>query len=93
MADEIPRPDPNPEIGLKKKIRRSLTGFGFQEVMTYTLTSLQELSNTVAEPHPPEPMPVHIANPMTADQEYLRSSLRANLLATLAATGVTRKAG
>jgi phenylalanyl-tRNA synthetase beta chain len=85
LADEIPKPDPNPAIGLKKKIRRGLTGFGFQEVMTYTLTSLQALSNTFAEPHPPEPMPAHIINPMTAEQEYLRSSLRANLLATLAA--------
>ena len=47
--------------------------------------SLQVLSNTAAEPHPPEPMPVHVVNPMTADQEYLRPSLRANLLATLAA--------
>jgi len=28
---------------------------------------------------------VHVVNPMTADQEYLRPSLRANLLATLAA--------
>jgi phenylalanyl-tRNA synthetase beta chain len=85
LGDEIPRPDLHPAIGLKKKIRRSLTGLGFQEVMTYTLTSLQDLSNIVAEPHPPEPMPVHIINPMTADQEYLRPSLRANLLATLAA--------
>jgi phenylalanyl-tRNA synthetase beta chain len=85
MDEEIPRPDPNPVLRLKKSIRRILTGFGFQEVMTYTLTSLQVLSNTFAEPHPPEPMPVHIVNPMTADQEYLRSSLRANLLTTLAA--------
>ncbi len=85
MRDEIPKPEANPEGELKKRIRRSLTGFGFQEVMTYTLTSLQELSNTNAEAHTPEPMPVHIANPMTADQEYLRSNLRSNLLTTLAA--------
>jgi phenylalanyl-tRNA synthetase beta chain len=85
MDEEIPKPNPNTEIRLKKNIRRSLTGFGFQEVMTYTLTSLQELSNIAAEPYPPEPSPIHIANPMTADQEYLRSSLRSNLLGTLAA--------
>jgi phenylalanyl-tRNA synthetase beta chain len=85
IKDEIPRPEANSEWELKKKIRRSLTGFGFQEVMTYTLTSLQELSNTVAEAHTPEPMPIHIANPMTAEQEYLQSNLRSNLLTTLAA--------
>ncbi len=83
IKEEVPHPDPNPSLALKKKIRRSLTGFGFQEVMTYTLTSMQSLSNVFAEPHPPEPMPVHIVNPMTADQEYLRSTLRANLLDTL----------
>ncbi len=85
LKDEIPKPDLNPALRLKKNIRRSLVGFGFQEVMTYTLTSLQALSNIYAKPHPPEPMPVHVANPMTAEQEYLRSSLRANLLSTLAA--------
>jgi phenylalanyl-tRNA synthetase beta chain len=84
IKEEVPHPDPNPSLSLKKKIRRTLTGFGFQEIMTYTLTSLPSLSNVYAEPHPPEPMPVHIVNPMTADQEYLRSSLRANVLETLA---------
>jgi phenylalanyl-tRNA synthetase beta chain len=85
INNEIPRPEANPEGELKKRIRRSLTGFGFQEVMTYTLTSLQELSNTTTEARAPEPMPVHIANPMTGDQEYLRSNLRSNLLGTLVA--------
>ncbi len=85
LSEPIPRQDPEPVLGLKKKIRQSLAGYGFQEVMTYTLTSLEMMSNVAAEPHPPEPMPLRVANPMTADQEYLRPSLRANLLATLAA--------
>jgi phenylalanyl-tRNA synthetase beta chain len=85
LAQPIPRPDPSPVVGLKKAVRCSLTGYGFQEVMTYTLTGLAALSNTAAEPHPPEPPPVHVVNPMTADQEYLRTGLRANLLVTLAA--------
>jgi phenylalanyl-tRNA synthetase beta chain len=85
INEEIPRPDPHPDYKLKQDIRRNLTGFGFQEVMTYTLTSLQALSNNTAKPHEPEPMPVHIANPMTTEQEYLRSSLLSNLFSTLAA--------
>jgi phenylalanyl-tRNA synthetase beta chain len=55
------------------------------EAMTYTMTSLELIRNVYAEPHDPDPMPVHIANPMTVEQEYLRSGLRPNLLATLAA--------
>ena len=65
--------------------RQSLAGYGFQEIMTYTLTGLEMLSKLSPDRRPPEPLPVRIANPMTADQEYLRPALRANLLATLAA--------
>ncbi len=85
LAEAIPRQDPDPILGLRKRIRQSLTGYGFQEIMTYTLTSLELLSNLTPERRPPEPLPGRVANPMTADQEYLRPTLRANLLATLAA--------
>jgi phenylalanyl-tRNA synthetase beta chain len=84
LGEPIPRQNPEPILSLKEKIRESLVGYGFYEIMNYTLTSLQLLSNAAAEPHPPEPMPLRVSNPMTADQEYLRPSLRANLLATLA---------
>jgi phenylalanyl-tRNA synthetase beta chain len=60
-------------------------GYGFQEIITYSLTSLDMLSNLVPNPRPPEPMPLRIVKPLTADQEYLRPNLRANLLAALAA--------
>jgi phenylalanyl-tRNA synthetase beta chain len=85
LAEAIPRQDPDPVLGLRKQIRQGLAGFGFQEIMTYTLTSLEMLSNLTPERRQPEPLPVRVANPMTADQEYLRPVLRANLLATLAA--------
>jgi len=85
FIDPIPVPDANPARTIKNKIRHSLTGGGFQEVMTYTLTSLEMMSNVFAESCAPEPLPPHVANPMTAEQEYLRFSLRPNLLSALAA--------
>ena len=85
LGQPIPRQNPEPVLNLKREIRQSLTGYGFQEVITYSLTGLEMLTNLVAEPHPPEPMPLRVSNPMTADQEYLRPSLRANLLAVLSA--------
>ncbi len=85
IKDEIPQPEAHPEWELKKKIRRSLIGLGFQEIMTYTLTSLETMSKLFGEAHTPEQIPPRVANPMTADQEYLRFSLRGNVLATLAA--------
>ena len=84
LGEPIPRQNPEPTLSLRKKIRESLVGYGFYEIMNYTLTSLQMLSNSSAEPHPPEPIPLRVSNPMTTDQEYLRPNLRTSVLATLA---------
>jgi phenylalanyl-tRNA synthetase beta chain len=85
FRDPIPSHDPDTDLAVVRAIRQCLTGYGFQEIMTYTMTGLQSLSNLLAEPAPPEPMPLRVLNPMTADQEYMRPNLRANILTTLAA--------
>jgi phenylalanyl-tRNA synthetase beta chain len=84
LSDQIPRQNPAPILAIKDKVRQTLVGYGFQEVLTYSLTSLELLTGLLPEPHPLEPMPLRVANPMTKDQEYLRPNLRANLLAALA---------
>jgi phenylalanyl-tRNA synthetase beta chain len=83
LSQPLPRQNPEPIISLKHKVGRSLIGYGFQEVITYSLTSLELLNKLIPEPHPLEPIPLRVANPMTAEQEYLRPNLRANLLAVL----------
>jgi phenylalanyl-tRNA synthetase beta chain len=83
FRDPIPSHTPDVSLETVRAIRQCLTGYGFQEIMTYTMTGLQSLSNLLPEPAPPEPMPVRVLNPMTADQEYMRPSLRGNLLTTL----------
>lgn len=85
LAQPVPRQSPEPILSLKRKVRHRLIGYGFQEVITYSLTSLEMLNKLLPEPHPLEPMPLRIANPMTVEQEYLRPNLRANLLAVLSA--------
>jgi phenylalanyl-tRNA synthetase beta chain len=85
LSESVPRQNPEPILGLKQEARRSLTGYGFQEVINYSLTSLDLLNKLLPKPHPLEPEPLRVANPMTAEQEYLRPDLRANLLAALAA--------
>jgi len=85
LSSPLPRHNPEPIISLKQRVRCSLIGFGFQEVITYSLISLEMLNKLLPEPHPLEPMPLRVANPMTVDQEYLRPNLRANLLAALEA--------
>jgi phenylalanyl-tRNA synthetase beta chain len=85
LSQPIPRQNPEPVIGLKCELSRSLTGYGFQEIVSYSLTSMESLKKLLPESASPEPLPLHLVNPMTVDQEYLRTNLRANLLAALSA--------
>jgi len=67
---------------LEEKLRNILTGFGFQEILTYSLVSLEKLQKLSPKLELTIP-PLKVANPMTREQEYLRTSLRAGLLSTL----------
>ena len=67
----------------KDRLRNILTGFGFQEILTYSLVSLQKMQNLYPNLKL-QTVPLKVANPMTREQEYLRSTLRAGLLSTLA---------
>ena len=85
LTQSIPKQSPDPILGLKRRVRCNLIGYGFQEVITYSLTGSEMLNKLLPEPHPVKPMPLRVANPMTLEQEYLRPNLRANLLAALSA--------
>jgi len=85
LSEELPRQNPDPIISLKQEVRQGLVGYGFQEIITLSLTGLDMLSKLYPESQAPEPVPLRMANPMTAEQEYLRTNLRANLLTALAA--------
>jgi phenylalanyl-tRNA synthetase beta chain len=58
-----------------------MVGLGFQEVLTYSLTSLEKLRKLSIEL---EPEALKVANPMTKEQEYLRPNLRTGLIVALA---------
>ncbi|MFC1969710.1 phenylalanine--tRNA ligase subunit beta [Chloroflexota bacterium] len=77
---------------LKEKLRNILTGLGFQEILTYSLVSLEKLQRLSPKLELKIP-PLKVANPMTREQEYLRTSLRAGLLATLAHNQKFEQAG
>jgi len=40
LSDPLPRQNPEPALSLNARIRQSLVGYGFQEVITYSLTGL-----------------------------------------------------
>jgi len=84
LSEPIPPYSPDPLTSLGQKVRNCLMGHGFQELVTYSLVGWDTLIKLLPETGRPEPVPLHIANPMTAEQEYLRPNLRANLLTALA---------
>jgi len=67
----------------KNKLRNILAGFGFQEILTYSLVGLKKLQN-LSPNLKLKTVPLKVANPMTREQEYLRITLRAGLLSALA---------
>ncbi len=79
----LPQRELDTGLALGEKVRDILVGCGLQEVITYSLTSLEMLSRVIAPSGHPGPAALRVANPMTAEQEYLRTTLRPGLLATL----------
>ncbi|MBN2186710.1 MAG: phenylalanine--tRNA ligase subunit beta [Dehalococcoidia bacterium] len=77
---------------LKQKLRNTLAGSGFQEILTYSLTSLEKLQKLSPKFEVKIP-PLKVVNPMTKEQEYLRTNLRAGLLTTLSTNQRHEQAG
>ena len=83
LAQQIPQQKPAPITSLKRRVRDMMVGYGFQELVSFSLTNMDVLVKLSPESRKPELMPVHIANPASSEQEYLRPTLRAGLLAAL----------
>ena len=84
LSSSLPRYEPVPMLSLRRQLRNILVSCGFQEVLTYSLTSLEMLGMLSPELRLIGPNPMKVANPMSREQEYLRTSLRAGLLSVLA---------
>jgi phenylalanyl-tRNA synthetase beta chain len=87
----IPFQQPQPLREVKEQVRDALVGLGLQEVITYSLVGRNLLDKLNSASGLPEPLGV--ANPLSAEQECLRTTLRASLLATLAANQVRHLEG
>ena len=74
----LPAYIPDPIRALKMRISDILVGCGMQEVVTYSLTSIDTLQRIF-----PQIAPLKVANPITTEQEYLRTTLRPGLLQVL----------
>ena len=82
LSGSIPHWRPQPMTQLKDIVRDLLAAAGMQETISYSPTTLENLArvNALDESNPP----LRISNPLSREWEYLRTSLRANVLNTLA---------
>jgi phenylalanyl-tRNA synthetase beta chain len=83
LADTLPNPDEQPEIGLEQRVRDVLVGAGLNEVITYTVTNMETVA--LLDPAAAEPSRyVRLANPSTPEHEYMRQTVLSTLLPALA---------
>jgi phenylalanyl-tRNA synthetase beta chain len=84
LRGEIPPLEPQPSIDLRERVRDALAAAGMQEIITYSMTTMEALQKVL----PPEELatnpPLRIANPLSRDHEYARTTGRAAMLQTLA---------
>jgi phenylalanyl-tRNA synthetase beta chain len=81
LSQSLPPQDPSPMLKLKPKVSQILADYGFQEVITFSMMGGEALNKL--SPYGQSSEVVRLANPMTAEQEYMRPTLRANLLTAL----------
>lgn len=84
LSSSLPRHELAPMISLRRQLRSMLLSCGFQEILTYSLTNIETLRMISPELHLIGPSPMKMANPMSREQEYLRTSLRPGVLSVLA---------
>lgn len=84
LSSELPKHEPAPMLSLRRQLRNILVSCGFHEVLTYSLTSLEMLGKLSSQLQLTGPTPMKVSNPMSREQEYLRTSLRPGVLSVLA---------
>jgi len=73
LSTEIPQNEFHPMISFKDRVRDILTGCGMQEIITYSLVSKDMLDKV------PAYEPIRLYNPLSAEQEYLRTSMKPSI--------------
>jgi len=93
LSGVIPPATPQPARELRERVRDILAAAGMQEVICYSLTDRESLAKVLSPEELSAHPPLRVSNPMSRQQEYLRTTLRASLLETLAANLRHRQAG
>jgi phenylalanyl-tRNA synthetase beta chain len=92
LSGEIPSAVPQPRRDLRERLRDAFAASGMQEVITYSLTTLEDIERVTAPEEMATYPPLKVVNPLNADREYLRPTLKSSLLRTLA-SNIRMRAG
>jgi phenylalanyl-tRNA synthetase beta chain len=84
LQGTIPAPIEQPLRDLRERSRDLLAEAGMRETISYSMTTMEALARVVPNETLAIYPPLKVVNPISADHEYLRPTLRANLLMTLA---------
>lgn len=91
LGGTVPPREVQPRRELRERLRDALAAAGMQEVISYSLTTVEALRLVV----PPEELatypPLRVVNPVSQEHQYLRPVLRASVLQTLAANARQRE--
>jgi phenylalanyl-tRNA synthetase beta chain len=84
LSASLPTFEPTPMLHFREKLRDLFVSCGFQEVITYALTSSELITMLSPDYKLVGPEPLSVANPMSRSQECLRTTIRPGLLTALA---------
>lgn len=91
LRGEIPVGSPEPRLQLRERLRDALAAAGMQEVINYSLTRREALERVVAPEDLASCPPIRVANPMSREHEFLRTTLRHSLLESLSRNARTAR--
>ena len=80
LSSELPQQQVDTGLAFREQLRDLMVAAGLQEIITYSLTSRDKLAKAASAENA-----VRVANPLSTELEYLRTSLRPGLLSALAA--------
>lgn len=85
LGGRIPDEIPQPLRALRERVRDAMAGAGMQEIITYSMTDLESLARVLPREELAIVKPLRLANPLSRQWEYARTTLRHALLQTLSA--------
>jgi len=88
LGGRLPGRYDDPLVSLRERLRDLMVGCGFQEIISYSLVNRERLLRVDASAEA-----LRVANPLSSEQEYLRTSLRLGLVTHLRSNQKHEEAG